>query len=313
MGSPPPPNPGPHRPPVPSIGAPPAIPPPNCPQCPIYINTIQEIRARLSASVMASEEDLNELRRYIAREQANVPHLRDTVGNHEAHVDNLDAQLIDAHADPRNYRETYNAVEPNIRALQDALERSEQQMAEYRGKAVEALKTQREESRRVYALSRANYEDQIMNLNVSHQLENTLGLAEVARLTEQTSSHALMSEGRQKLFDSLREEQQCVIVAQTARVLELESVLENSARIDESGVEKLTQRIAELKFGLENEEKYYTASSAAGELRIAELTARIETFEHEAKSGPRCLICLHSRRRRYTSASRCLETTSASR
>eukprot|EP00972_Heterocapsa_arctica_P071208 10518860-Heterocapsa_arctica.AAC.1 len=60
-----------------------------------------------------------------------------------------------------------------------------------------------------------------MNMNVVHQQENTLGLSEVARLTEQIRNHALMSEGKQKLFDSLREEQQYVIVAQAARVLEL--------------------------------------------------------------------------------------------
>eukprot|EP00972_Heterocapsa_arctica_P031855 4693722-Heterocapsa_arctica.AAC.1 len=94
-----------------------------------------------------------------------------------------------------------------------------------------------------------------------------------------------MSEGQQKLYDSLKEEQQCVIVAQTARILELESILETSARADESGVEELKQRVAELTFGLETEEKLYAASTAANELRTAELMARIETFENEVKSA----------------------------
>eukprot|EP00972_Heterocapsa_arctica_P048167 7102738-Heterocapsa_arctica.AAC.1 len=56
--------------------------------------------------------------------------------------------------------------------LEDALERSEKQMAEYRKKAVEALRDQREESRKAYNASRASYEEQILNMNVSHQLEN---------------------------------------------------------------------------------------------------------------------------------------------
>eukprot|EP00972_Heterocapsa_arctica_P005794 856429-Heterocapsa_arctica.AAC.1 len=72
----------------------------------------------------------------------------------------------------------YNAVEPNVRALQDALEGADHQNAEYRCNAVDALKTQREENRRVYALSRAGYEDKIMNVNIVHQQENTLGLSE---------------------------------------------------------------------------------------------------------------------------------------
>eukprot|EP00972_Heterocapsa_arctica_P070476 10410657-Heterocapsa_arctica.AAC.1 len=67
----------------------------------------------------------------------------------------------------------YNAVEPNIRALQDALERADQLLAESRRNADDALKTQREENRRVYALSRAGYEDKIMNVNVVRQQENT--------------------------------------------------------------------------------------------------------------------------------------------
>ena len=56
-------------------------------------------------------------------------------------------------------------------------------------------------------------------MNVSHQFENRSGLAELARLNEHTKSHALMSEGKQKLHDSLMEEQQSVITAQTARIL----------------------------------------------------------------------------------------------
>eukprot|EP00972_Heterocapsa_arctica_P112562 16432502-Heterocapsa_arctica.AAC.1 len=76
MGSPPPPNPGSHRPPVQSSGAPPII-PPNCPQCPVHINKILELQARLTAGVIASEEDQNELRGHIAREQTLLHHLRD--------------------------------------------------------------------------------------------------------------------------------------------------------------------------------------------------------------------------------------------
>eukprot|EP00972_Heterocapsa_arctica_P012189 1787280-Heterocapsa_arctica.AAC.1 len=116
--------------------------------------------------------------------------------------------------------------------LEDALERSEKQMAEYRTKAVEVLRDQREESRKAYNASRASYENQILNVNVSHQLENRVGHAEVARLTDQVRSHALMSEGQQKLYDSSREEQQSEITAQTTRILELESILEISARAD---------------------------------------------------------------------------------
>eukprot|EP00972_Heterocapsa_arctica_P002441 353582-Heterocapsa_arctica.AAC.1 len=70
---------------------------------------------------MASEEDQNELQRYIALEQTTVHRLRETVANHEAHVDNLDAKLIDARADLNNYREIYNAVEPDVRNQQNAL------------------------------------------------------------------------------------------------------------------------------------------------------------------------------------------------
>eukprot|EP00972_Heterocapsa_arctica_P101707 14985412-Heterocapsa_arctica.AAC.1 len=75
MGSPSPPNPGSHRPLVQSSVDPPSI-PPNCLQCPVHINKILELQARLTAGVRASEEDQNELRGYIAREQTLVHHLR---------------------------------------------------------------------------------------------------------------------------------------------------------------------------------------------------------------------------------------------
>eukprot|EP00972_Heterocapsa_arctica_P019254 2841384-Heterocapsa_arctica.AAC.1 len=83
-------------------------------------------------------------------------------------------------------------------------------------------------------------------MNVSHQLENRSGLAELARLTEQIKSHALMSEGKQKLHDYLIDVQQYAITTQTARILELESIIEVPARADESGIEELKQRVAEL-------------------------------------------------------------------
>eukprot|EP00972_Heterocapsa_arctica_P055770 8226303-Heterocapsa_arctica.AAC.1 len=121
-------------------------------------------------------------------------------------------------------------------------------------------------------------------MNVSHQFENGIGRAELARLTEQIKNHALMSEGKHKLHASLIDEQQSVITAQTAWTLELESMLEVSAHADESGVEELKQHVAELTFGLETGGKYYVAASAANELRAAEFMARIETFENEAKS-----------------------------
>eukprot|EP00972_Heterocapsa_arctica_P065412 9654995-Heterocapsa_arctica.AAC.1 len=89
----------------------------------------------------------------------------------------------------------YNAVEPDIKHLQSALVLADDLMVDGKNKMEDALRAQRDESRRVHALSRASYEDQIMNMNVPHQLGNTLGLAEVARLVEQVRSHALMSEG----------------------------------------------------------------------------------------------------------------------
>eukprot|EP00972_Heterocapsa_arctica_P100242 14782515-Heterocapsa_arctica.AAC.1 len=97
---------------------------------------------------MASEEDQNESRRYIAREQTTVHHLRETVANHEAHIDNLDAKLIDARADLNNYREMYNAVEPDVNNLQNALVLADNMMVDYRHKMEDALKAQRDESRR---------------------------------------------------------------------------------------------------------------------------------------------------------------------
>eukprot|EP00972_Heterocapsa_arctica_P008188 1198570-Heterocapsa_arctica.AAC.1 len=77
MGSPPPPNPGSHRPPVQSSGDPPSF-LPNCPQCPTHFNNILELQARNKANVEASVEDQSELRGYIAQEQRNAHHLRDT-------------------------------------------------------------------------------------------------------------------------------------------------------------------------------------------------------------------------------------------
>eukprot|EP00972_Heterocapsa_arctica_P076351 11263078-Heterocapsa_arctica.AAC.1 len=71
-----------------------------------------------------------------------------------------------------------------------------------------------------------------------------------------------MSKGKQKLHGSLIDEQQSVITAQTARILELESILEVSARADESGIEELKQRVAELTFGFEAGEKSSVAASA---------------------------------------------------
>eukprot|EP00972_Heterocapsa_arctica_P115537 16448279-Heterocapsa_arctica.AAC.1 len=58
-----------------------------------------------------------------------------------------------------------------------------------------------------------------------------------------------------------------------ARILELESILENSARTDESGIEELKQRIAASTFSLEAGEKSSAAASAAYELHIARLLA----------------------------------------
>eukprot|EP00972_Heterocapsa_arctica_P054938 8100999-Heterocapsa_arctica.AAC.1 len=72
---------------------------PPTPSTPVHINKILELQARNKANVHASEEDQNELRGYIAHEQTKVNHLTEVIGNHEAHIDNLDAQLIDARAD----------------------------------------------------------------------------------------------------------------------------------------------------------------------------------------------------------------------
>eukprot|EP00972_Heterocapsa_arctica_P109361 16102961-Heterocapsa_arctica.AAC.1 len=69
---------------------------PNCPQCPVHINKILELQDLNKANVYASEEDKNELRTYIAHEQSKVNHLSEVVGNHEDHIDNLGAKLIDA-------------------------------------------------------------------------------------------------------------------------------------------------------------------------------------------------------------------------
>eukprot|EP00972_Heterocapsa_arctica_P020623 3040762-Heterocapsa_arctica.AAC.1 len=64
-------------------------------------------------------------------------------------------------------------------------------MVERRCKAEDTLKAQREDNRRVYALSRAGYENNIMIMNVVRQQENTIGLSEVARLSEQIRNHAI--------------------------------------------------------------------------------------------------------------------------
>eukprot|EP00972_Heterocapsa_arctica_P060205 8879714-Heterocapsa_arctica.AAC.1 len=122
-------------------------------------------------------------------------------------------------------------------------------------------------------------------MNVSHQLENRSGHAELAPLNESIQSHALMSEAKQKEHDTSMESQLSATVTAGARILELESILETSARADDSGIEELKQRIAASTFGLEAREKSSAAASAACELQIARLLARIDTFENEAKSA----------------------------
>eukprot|EP00972_Heterocapsa_arctica_P105091 15484631-Heterocapsa_arctica.AAC.1 len=85
-----------------------------------------------------------------------------------------------------------------------------------------------------------------------------------------------MSEAKQKEHDASMELQFSATVTAGARILELESILEVSARADESGIEELKQRVAELTFGLEAREKSSAAAPAAYELQIARLLARIE-------------------------------------
>eukprot|EP00972_Heterocapsa_arctica_P015744 2320334-Heterocapsa_arctica.AAC.1 len=144
---------------------------PNCLQRPVRINKILELQDRNKANVHASEEDKNELRTYIAHEQNKVNHLTEVVGNHEAHIDKLDAQLIDARTELHNVKERYEAVAPDVKHLRSALiladnemmdykgrmdesiERSEVKFCDYGNTAVKALREQREESHKAYNAS----------------------------------------------------------------------------------------------------------------------------------------------------------------
>eukprot|EP00972_Heterocapsa_arctica_P085404 12587375-Heterocapsa_arctica.AAC.1 len=108
MGSTPPAVPGPYRPPgattpaAPGPYRPPGAPPPGpsisvprapisvpCPQCPIYVNKIVE----LDAFILANEEDMDDLRRYIAVEQETNAQLQMTITGHAVHIDNRDYEL----------------------------------------------------------------------------------------------------------------------------------------------------------------------------------------------------------------------------
>eukprot|EP00972_Heterocapsa_arctica_P025163 3707421-Heterocapsa_arctica.AAC.1 len=64
--------------------------------------------------------------------------------------------------------------------MEESIERAEIEFCEYRDKAVKALREQREASHKTYNASRTSYEEQIMNMNVSHQTENHAGHAERA-------------------------------------------------------------------------------------------------------------------------------------
>eukprot|EP00972_Heterocapsa_arctica_P083694 12333469-Heterocapsa_arctica.AAC.1 len=108
MGSPPPAMPGPYRPPgapppaVPGPYRPPGEPPPGpsisapraplnvpCPQCPIYVNKIVE----LDAFILANEEDMEDLRKYIAVEHETNAQLQMTITGHAVHIGNRDYEL----------------------------------------------------------------------------------------------------------------------------------------------------------------------------------------------------------------------------
>eukprot|EP00972_Heterocapsa_arctica_P071663 10585918-Heterocapsa_arctica.AAC.1 len=59
----------------------------------------------------------------------------------------------------------YNEMIDYKGKMEEFLERHEVQCCEYRNKAVEALRVQREESRKAYAVARASYEER----NFAHE------------------------------------------------------------------------------------------------------------------------------------------------
>eukprot|EP00972_Heterocapsa_arctica_P024561 3622587-Heterocapsa_arctica.AAC.1 len=118
--------------------------------------------------------------------------------------------------------------------------------------------------------------DRINNLNVCRQqeaikanLDNAMSLSEVARLNDQLRLYATNGEEQRKVYAASSDEQSTVIASLSARVVELESILEKTANADETGIEILKQQIAEMEHGLETD----AGASAARELRIAELLA----------------------------------------
>eukprot|EP00972_Heterocapsa_arctica_P081340 11989263-Heterocapsa_arctica.AAC.1 len=64
--------------------------------------------------------------------------------------------------------------------------------------AASAERNLREENHKANKAARADYEAQILNLNVTRQSESIAGSAEIARLTEQAASLVINSESEQR-------------------------------------------------------------------------------------------------------------------
>eukprot|EP00972_Heterocapsa_arctica_P078566 11586434-Heterocapsa_arctica.AAC.1 len=117
MGPPTPVPPGPFRPGgATPPGAPPAATPAPitpCPQCPIYAATILE----LNSKVVAVEEDMDDLRIYVAGEMEKNQELKVAISQHESHMDHREWELNNARIDLGKQKALLETLEYNNKML----------------------------------------------------------------------------------------------------------------------------------------------------------------------------------------------------
>eukprot|EP00972_Heterocapsa_arctica_P002674 396175-Heterocapsa_arctica.AAC.1 len=131
------------------------------------------------------------------------------INDHGVHIDHRDFEIANARADAKKFKQLHEAAAHDNASLRTGEIIAENKTRERQNRAEErydllqeelrVCKTRaatvernlREENHRADTTSRANYEAQLLNLNVSHLAENVTGNAEIARLAEQIASHAI--------------------------------------------------------------------------------------------------------------------------
>ncbi len=236
------------------------------------------MEAQINNLVNSHELDVDQLRGYIADERRIAQSALETIRNHEQHIDNLNMRLTNGASELRDAQHVYNASVSQAQALSVQLSEVCQKHEEDKSTANAVFQTHIEHQREAHSAALWTAQEKLTDLNVlrAQELEktnseNTIGLAEIARLTESLRILARDSDEYHLLSVTRDNEQQAAAAISAAKIIELNEILTSSAEEDTSGIVALQQRVQAMIHDLTNAQSANDAMDDANK----ELNARV--------------------------------------